>query len=170
MRKYSCPITEFRKILINNTTILDQQNSKDSRFLKPCTFEIKVPASIKLSTNIHKCLKLQLPYIELKPKSYTSINKKRYCTFAIYTPLMIAWVGSGCTWEPVKYGKFISQFQLDIKIYIQWYERIEIRIGSHRMFLIFNKIYEYIHTYGGGLWVSMIVLGCTFFLVSRNFL
>ena len=34
LRKHSDPTTEFRKILTDNTTILDKKNSKDYKFLK----------------------------------------------------------------------------------------------------------------------------------------
>ena len=44
-------------------------------------------------------------------------------------------------WEPVKYGKFISQFQLDILKSIQQFERIKIKICRQKMSIIFNQIY-----------------------------
>ena len=44
-------------------------------------------------------------------KSDDSIDKTLYCTFAIYTlPLTITQEEHKSTWEPIKYGKFVSQF------------------------------------------------------------
>ena len=45
------------------------------------------------------------------------------------------------TWEPVKYGKFVCQFQPDIKTTIQWFDRIETKICRLRLSVIFNYIY-----------------------------
>ena len=46
--------------------------------------------------------------------------------------------GSESTWEPVKYGIFISQFQPDIITDIQQFERIETKICRQRMSMIFT--------------------------------
>ena len=63
------------------------------------------------------------------------------CTFAIYTHLlMMALEEHQSTWEPVKYGKFVSQFLLDIKTTIQQFERIETKICRQRLSVIFNQI------------------------------
>ena len=40
-----------------------------------------------------------------------------------------------------KYGKFVSQFQPDIKTNIQWFERIETKIWRQRLSVIFHQIY-----------------------------
>ena len=45
---------------------------------------------------------------------------------------------SESTWEPVKYGKFISQFQPDIITSIQQFERI--KICRKRMSIIFDQM------------------------------
>ena len=66
------------------------------------------------------------------------------CTFAIFTTLGDGWMGHKKNWEPVKYGKFVSQFLLDIKTIIQQFDRIETKICGQRMSKIFNQIYIYI--------------------------
>ena len=48
LKKHSCLISEFVKILMDNTKILEQKiANKDHRFLKPHSLEIKVPIAIK---------------------------------------------------------------------------------------------------------------------------
>ena len=42
LKKHSCPTTEFRKILTDNTILEQQNNNKDHRCLKSYTLEIKV--------------------------------------------------------------------------------------------------------------------------------
>ena len=48
--------------------------------------------------------------------------------------------GNESTWEPVRYGKFASQFHPDIKTTIRQFERIETKIYS-QLSIIFNQIY-----------------------------
>ena len=61
LKKYSCPTSEFRKILTDNTTILEQQNNKQRlHILEALYIRNKNPSLNKInfefSTNILKCL------------------------------------------------------------------------------------------------------------------
>ena len=53
---------------------------------------------------------------------------------------MMAREGHESTREPVKYGKFINQFQPDIKTNIWRFEKIETKISSQRLSVIFNQL------------------------------
>ena len=61
--------------------------------------------------------------------------------------LMMAIMENENIWEPVKNGKFVSQFQPDIKTTIWRFERIERKIFRRTMSIIFNQIYIYIYIY-----------------------
>ena len=54
--------------------------------------------------------------------------------------------GHGSTWESVKYGKFVGQFQPDIKT-IRPFERIETKIFRVSLSVISNHIYQSISIY-----------------------
>ena len=89
LKKHSCPITVFREILTDNTTILEELNCKPRlQIFESLNIRNKSPdaSKIKFETSTQFSLAtVAICRIKFK-KSYISINKTLYCTFAIYTP------------------------------------------------------------------------------------
>ena len=90
--------------------------------------------------NFETSANVLLPYVELK-KNYSSIHKTLNCTFAISSHLlMMAQERQESNWEPVKYGKFVNQFQPDIKTTIWRFERIEMKICRQTLSVILDQM------------------------------
>ena len=54
--------------------------------------------------------------------------------------MMMAQKEHKSTWEAVKYGKYVCEFQPDIKTTIRRFERMEIKICRQILLVIFNPI------------------------------
>ena len=77
LKKYSCSTTKFRKILTENTTMLEQQNNKQKlQILEALHIRNMQPKfnrfSFESSANVLKCLLLLMLFIE------TNLISKRY--------------------------------------------------------------------------------------------
>ena len=77
--------------------------------------------------------------------SYKVVMYKRYITFVIDPPLMMAQSRAENTWEINNHGKYIDQFSPNTIKSIQQYERINRKICRQKRSIIFNEIYIYIY-------------------------
>ena len=87
LKKHSCPTTELWKILTENTTILEQQNTKKLQILGSLHIRNIQPKlnriNFETSANVLKCLQLLTLFTEtnLKSKCYTIQQYK--CSFLL---------------------------------------------------------------------------------------
>ena len=89
-KKYSCPTTELRKILTENTRILEQQNNKQKlKILEALHIRNIQPKlngiNFETSANVLKCLYLLTLFIEINSKSkrYTIQQHKRSSSYKV---------------------------------------------------------------------------------------
>ena len=120
-----CVIEFFGTLLMKKSTIIIHFTPQEVWKWHPLLLGIRSESS---NTKILHYLGISLRTQKYnKKRSYNSINRTLYCTFVIYTSMMMTQEGSESSWEAVKDGKFISQFQWDIITSIQRFERVEIK-------------------------------------------
>ena len=163
LKKHSCPTIELRKILTDNTTILEHQNNKRKlqilealhiRNMQPTLYRINFQTSanvLKMSlatgTIYRNPFKSKCYTLQRSRRSYIVIicKNKSYVTFVIDPPLIMAQSRAESIRDIYNYGQYRNQFLSNTIKEIRQYEWIQKKICKQKMSILFNEIYIYIY-------------------------
>ena len=142
LKKHLYPTTELRRILTENTTIFEQQNTKQKlQMLEPNLIEL-ILKPVLMYLNVFSYWRYLLKQIrKINDTQNNSINvHKNYITFVIDPPLMMAQSLAESTWEITSYGRFINQFSPNIIRSIQQIQKINKKNCKQNISIMFNQI------------------------------